>query len=258
MNKPADQDEARIEASKAPLMDHLIELRKRLVWSLVAFAIFFGVAFYFASDVFAFLMIPLAHEMHRPLIATGLTETFFTYVKVGMFGGLFLGFPFIAAQLWLFVAPGLYRQERRAFLPFLISSPFFFILGAAFTFYVMLPYGIKFFLSYQTPGIEFEGRVSEYLDFVMKLIIAFGLTFQMPVILGFLGRIGVLTSKQLIDAWRYAVVGIAGVTAVITPPDPFSMLSLLIPLVMLYGLSILTVVVFEKQRVAKDADKAPS
>jgi sec-independent protein translocase protein TatC len=262
MSTHTPDEEAEIEASKAPLLEHLVELRKRLVWSLLAFGICFVFCFFFARDIFGFLTIPLGHALEgRPnhhLIATALTETFFTYAKLGMFGGLFLAFPVVAAQLWLFIAPGLYRKERRAFLPFLIASPVLFIMGAAFVFYIMLPFGIKFLVSFDTGGagdalgIQLQAKVSEYLDFVMTLIFAFGITFQLPVLLSLLGKVGILSSAQL-RAWRrYAIVGIAALAAVFTPPDAFSMLSLIIPLYLLYEASIISVWLIERGR-AKDA-----
>jgi sec-independent protein translocase protein TatC len=262
------EDEAEIEKSKAPLLEHLIELRKRLIWSVITFVICFIICFVFAREIYAFLTAPLAHALagqsNDHLIYTALYETFFTYVKVGMFAGLCLSFPIIAMQLYLFIAPGLYKNERRAFLPFLIATPFLFVAGAAFVYYIMLPFAIRFFLSYQTSGaggglgIQLQAKVSEYLDFITTLIFAFGLTFQMPVLLSLLGRVGIITSAQLRGARRYAIVGITILAAVLTPPDAISMFSLMVPLVFLYEVSILCVKLIERGRAKEEAARAAS
>jgi len=268
VNAVSPEDEAAIEATKAPLMEHLVELRRRLVWAVVSFALAFFVCWYFAQDIYAFLQVPLSRALagnpHAHMIATAPQETFFTYMKVGMFAGLCLAFPLIAAQLWMFVAPGLYKNERRAFLPFLLATPFMFLLGASFVYYIMLPLALRFFASYQTTGgngslgIELQARVSEYFDLVMTLIIAFGLCFQLPVLLSLLGRVGIITSAQLRSVWRYAVVGIVGLAAIITPPDALSMVSLVVPLIGLYGVSIVCVWLIERGRAREDAKRAAS
>jgi sec-independent protein translocase protein TatC len=263
MNKPTDADEADIEASKAPLLDHLIELRKRLIYSILALLAGFVICFYFANPIFSFLTEPYVRATHgsteTTLIYTAFYEKFLANAWLALFSGLCLSFPVIAAQVWMFVAPGLYRHERRAFLPFLVASPLLFIAGAAFVYYVMLPYAITFFLGFQTPGsqntasIKLLPKVSEYLDFVTTLIFAFGLTFQMPVLLSLLGRVGIVSAAMLRRSRRYAIVGITALAAIFTPPDLFSMISLLIPLVLLYEISIWLVAAIEKKRAKEDA-----
>ena len=200
--KPTPEDEAALDATKAPLMEHLLELRTRLIWAVVSFLICFVICFFFARPIFTFLTRPLhaalAGQANDHLIYTALTEVFFTNVKIGAFGGLCLGFPAIAAQIWIFVAPGLYRHEKQAFWPFLLGTPVMFILGAAFVYYLMLPLAIKFFTGFQTMGtadamgIQLQAKVSDYLDLVMTLIFAFGLTFQLPVVLTLLAKVGIV------------------------------------------------------------------
>jgi sec-independent protein translocase protein TatC len=263
---PTPEDEAALDATKAPLMEHLLELRKRLIWALLSFGICFAVCFAFSKPILLFLTLPLHHELagksNDHLIYTALYEVFFTQVKIGMFGGLCLGFPAIAAQLWIFVAPGLYRHEKRAFLPFLLWTPVLFIVGAAFVYYVMLPFSIKFFAGYQMPaangalGIELQAKVSEYLDLVMTLMFAFGITFQLPVLLSLLGKVGIITAKQLREMRKFAYVGLFALAAIFTPPDALSMLSLAFPLIALYEVSIFSVLMIERNRAKEDAARA--
>ena len=261
MITPTPEDEAALNATRAPLMDHLIELRKRLVWGMISFGVCFVICFAVSTPIFDFLVKPL-HQTTNHLIYTALTEVFFTQVRIGVFGGLCLGFPLIAAQIWIFVAPGLYKHERGAFLPFLLWTPVMFIIGAAFVYYVMLPFAIRFFGGYQVPstagvmGIELQAKVGDYLDLVMTLMFAFGLTFQLPVLLSLLGKVGIVTVKSLKDMRRYAYVGLFAVAAVFTPPDAISMMSLAVPLVALYEVSVLSVMMIERNKAKEDAARA--
>ena len=262
MVSPTQDDEADLDASKAPLLDHLVELRNRLIHSILAFLIAFIACFFFAEIIYNFLAQPLADALadqpDRRMIATALQETFLTYVKVGAFGALCLAFPFMAFQLWLFIAPGLYRQEKGAFLPFLVMTPVMFITGASFVYYILMPTAIRFFLGFEAPGgngslpIEVEARVSEYLGLVMTLIFAFGLCFQLPILLTLLGKVGIVTSDGLRSARRYAVVGVFVLAAVVTPPDVISQLSLAVPLILLYEVSVWLVRMIEKKRDKED------
>lgn len=261
MIQPTPEDEAALDATKAPLMEHLLELRRRLVYAMIAFGICFVFCFAFSTKILQFLERPLAATTNH-LIYTALPEIFFTQIKVAMFGGACLGFPLIAAQLWMFVAPGLYKHEKRAFLPFLMWTPVLFAMGAAFAYFIMLPFTVKFFGGYQIPaakgvmGIELQAKVSDWLDMVMTLIFAFGLTFQLPVLLSLLGKVGIVTSKSLRSMRRFAIVGLFAVAAIFTPPDAISMMSLAVPLVLLYEISILSVVMIERGKAREEAERA--
>jgi len=241
-----------------PLLHHLLELRQRLIYALLGFLSAFILCYAYAEDIFQFLVRPLAALLQKKgshrLIYTGLTEAFLTYIKVAAFAAAFLSFPVIASQIWMFIAPGLYRKERKVFVPLLIATPLLFLIGASFAYYIVFPTAYVFFLSFETPGstgqlpIQLEAKVDEYLSFVMRLILAFGMSFELPVLLTLLANVGMVNSQRLINKWRFAVVGIFVVAAIITPPDMLSMVGLAIPLVILYGFSILMVKWVERKR----------
>src|ERR671910_445139 len=216
-----------LDDRQMPLLDHLIELRNRLMWACGAIFVGFVICYLFADHIYAFMVQPLADiyqgQTGRRMIYTGLAEAFFTYVKVAFWAGAFLTFPVVAVQLWMFIAPGLYRTEKQAFLPFLLATPVLFFLGGAMAYYIIFPLAWRFFVSFERPGgdgslpIELEARVAEYLSLVMKMIFAFGLSFQLPVGLTLMGRVGLITSQQLVQNRKFAIVGVFIVAAVITP-----------------------------------------
>ncbi len=292
MSDAHDPDEADIEASRAPLLDHLLELRQRLIWSAVAIFVAFVFCFFFSERIYLFLIHPfqvagglieaqkatggghgpfdlilgLMRLQETPLasagqelelIYTGPLEFFFAKLKLAGFGAIILSFPVLAWQLYRFVAPGLYRRERNAFLPFLVASPVLFLLGAALVYFVMLPFVMWFSLSQQitAPGVTVEllPKVSDYLSLVTTLVLAFGLCFQLPVVMSLLGLSGIVSASQLAAGRRYAIVGVVVLAAIVTPPDPISQLMLAIPLVGLYEVSIWCVRLIEGRRRREEA-----
>jgi len=252
-----------IDDSKAPLIEHLIELRKRLMWSLAAVFVAFVVCFWFAKPIYNVLLWPyrVAAGVDAPieLIYTAPQEFFFTQVKLALFGAIFIAFPVIASQLYMFVAPGLYKAERKAFRPFLIATPILFLLGAALVYFVAMPLAMTFFLSMQQTGevqIVLTAKVSEYLSLIMTLILGFGICFQLPVLLTLLARAGLVTSDQLKHYRRHAILAVFVAAAVLTPPDPVSQIALALPTLLLYEISIFAVKMAEKKRASADAADA--
>jgi sec-independent protein translocase protein TatC len=234
---------------KQPLITHLLELRRRLLICFATFIVASSACYFVADDIYEFLVQPLAAAFptpeHRRLIYTGLTEAFMSYLKLAVFAGFLVSFPVVASQIYLFMAPGLYKQERRALIPYLVSAPLLFLAGAAFVYYLIFPAAWKFFIGFESAGsagglpIQLEARVADYLSIVMHLIIAFGLSFQLPIVLVLLVKTGMLSVEKLKRGRRYAIVIIVTVAAFITPPDMFSQIALSVPLYLLYELSIL-------------------
>lgn len=233
-----------------PLLDHLLELRRRLLWAFAAFMVAFFVCFHFSQEIYSFLAAPLARVLERQggthaMIFTSLTEGFFTNLRVSFFAAAFFAFPIVASQVWLFVAPGLYRSEKRALAPFLVATPVLFLMGGALAYYFVFPFAFAFFVSFATPHgagglpIEVMPKVAEYLDLVMKLVFAFGVAFELPVALSLLAKVGIVNSKGLRKVRRYAWVGMFIIAAVLAPPDVITQCGLALPLIALYEISVI-------------------
>ncbi len=245
--------------NQSSFIGHLTELRSRLVKSIIYLFIFFVICYFFAEDIYSFLVQPYAEavkddEVNRRLIFTALHETFITYLKVAFFTAMFVSSPIILTQIWKFIAPGLYKNEKRALLPYLIATPTLFLLGGMLVYYLVMPLAIKFFLTFETSAqvsglpIQLEAKVNEYLSLIMRLIFAFGISFQLPVLLSLLARVGFIDSEYLKKRRKYVIVIIFIAAAILTPPDPITQIGLGIPLLILYELSILSVKIIEKKK----------
>ena len=247
-----------LNKDKQPLLEHLIELRSRIIKTMIMIIVFFIFFYIFADNIYNFLVKPYANavagEEGRRLIFTALHETFFTYIRVAIFASIFISLPFLLIQLWIFIAPGLYKNEKNVVLPYLLATPILFILGSALVYYLIMPLAIKFFLSFESIGgngalpIQLEAKVNEYLSLIMRLILAFGVCFQLPVALTLMARVGLVSSEGLKKNRKYVMVGVFAVAAILTPPDPISQIGLGIPILLLYELSIIAVSFIEKRK----------
>lgn len=265
-NNPGGEDAYDdVEDTKQPLIAHLVELRNRLLYSVIAVFLAFIFCFIFAENIYDFLVDPLFDLLKERqddprMIFTALHEAFFTQIKLAFWAAFMLAFPIIASQLYMFVAPGLYQNEKSAFLPFLIATPILFLLGAGMVYYMVMPFAWEFFLSFENPGaadnigIQLEAKVGEYLSLVMKLLFAFGFCFQLPVLLTLLAKVGIASAQGMRDKRKYAIVGVFVVAAIITPPDPISQITLAIPIILLYEISILCAVYVERKRDKEQAE----
>ena len=252
------------QSKETGFISHLTELRQRLINSIIFLFVLFVICYYFSEYIYGFLVDPYAEavkndEINRRLIFTALQETFLTYLKVAFFAAFFITSPFILIQIWKFIAPGLYNHEKKAIMPYLVVTPILFLVGGMLVYYLIMPLAIKFFLSFESVGIntnlpiQLEAKVNEYLSLVMKLIFAFGLSFQLPVVLSLLARVGVINSAFLKDRRKYVVVIIFAAAAILTPPDPITQIGLAIPLLILYELSIFSVNIIERKEEEKNA-----
>lgn len=252
-------EEEAIINNKTPLIIHLKELRKRLFYISISLLIAFFISYYFVEELYQFLLRPLAEiskEEDRKLIYTGLTEAFFTYISLALYSAIIISFPFIAAQIYIFLAPGLYKKEKKVIAPYLVAAPLLFLMGAAIAYYVIFPLAWKFFLSFETMGensilpIKLEARVSEYLSLSMSLVVGFGLAFQLPIIITLCAHVGWVRSEGLRNHRKFAIVGIFILAAFLTPPDVISQIGMALPLIILYELSIFAVRMIERNKNA--------
>lgn len=261
----SDQEQVEGLNDKAmPLMEHFVELRRRLMWCIGTFLVAFGICYHFSQEIYLFLAHPLESAMRADgqqpqMIYTALYEAFFTYIKVAFFGATFLSFPMIAIQAWVYIAPGLYKKEKKVFAPFLIATPILFLLGASLAYFFVFPLAWKFFLSFQVNGsgntamhIELQAKVSEYLSLVTRLILAFGIAFELPVLLTLMAKVGFVTSQKLKKFRRYAYVIAFIIAAILTPPDVITQVSLAIPLIILYEVSIFSARLVEPKLSEED------
>ncbi len=265
MADSAKDPESELEGGKMPLLDHLVELRSRLIYAVAAFIVCFFLGYYLAEPIFQFLVDPLAQltegQEGRRLIYTALHEAFFTYIKVGFFFAACVSFPIVSMQLWLFVAPGLYKHERRALMPFLLATPVLFTLGAAMVYYIVIPLAWQFFLGFETPGSDgalpmmLEPKVDQYLSLVMRLIFAFGVAFELPVLLVLLAKVGIVSADGLRTKRKYAIVIAFVAAAILTPPDVISQVLLAVPIIILYEISIFAAQFIEKKREQAAAEE---